>query len=406
MLYSKSGNPSISLVEGHQTQVTDLAPVVPYSTVLPFTSTALLTKTTQVAWVPINPSDVNYFSTHIKYDLDGNTIVYNSDIIWKANYWNNAWISSNFAGIKVSGVSTSSNTGEVVANQFANDITVLGSINRASLKKDIISKAYSFINQVTPNNGVDTNYQITDLQDFSVNSDGVKLQWGNVLYFGGLNGEVVTLGDIFGANQGELVTGKKTIVIVWGNLYIKSNMYYGNKNSDILWIIVLESPTDPTKWGNVYIDPSVTNVVGNVFADKSLISFNGVAELDGGATFDELKNQLHIYGSVYSENTIGGSRTTPVKCPYYVDSSVCSTSDQAQKYDLNFLRRYFIWWSGAPSKNGKVIGWGTCVWTSCSGGNASFARNIITTTDKYGKYPVVIEYQPLLSTTPPPLFNK
>ena len=55
----------------------------------------------------------------------------------------------------------------------------------------------------------------------------------------------------------------------------------------------------------MYIDPSVTNIVGSVFAEKSVISYDGTKELDGNTSVNTLKNQLHIYGNVFSENTIG-----------------------------------------------------------------------------------------------------
>jgi hypothetical protein len=56
--------------------------------------------------------------------------------------------------------------------------------------------------------------------------------------------------------------------------------------------------------GNIYIDPSVTNIAGTFFAERSVISYNGT-ELDGNTPINILKNQLLIYGNVFSENTLG-----------------------------------------------------------------------------------------------------
>ena len=79
-----------------------------------------------------------------------------------------------------------------------------------------------------------------------------------------------------------------------------------------------------------------------MYADRSLISYNGTNELDGMSPASLLANQLYIQGSVFSENTIGTSQSTPPVCPYYVASSDCTTKNQAMKYDLNFLRKYIL----------------------------------------------------------------
>ena len=54
----------------------------------------------------------------------------------------------------------------------------------------------------------------------------------------------------------------------------------------------------------------------------------------------DFSNQLYILGSLFSENTIGGAREVPKECPYYIAN--CSTADIAQKYDLNYMRRYVL----------------------------------------------------------------
>jgi len=61
-----------------------------------------------------------------------------------------------------------------------------------------------------------------------------------------------------------------------------------------------------------------------------------------------LKNQLYIYGTLFTENTIGASKNIIPVCPYYIDDSVC-TQAEAQKYDLNYIRRYFLTTSGNPA---------------------------------------------------------
>jgi hypothetical protein len=71
----------------------------------------------------------------------------------------------------------------------------------------------------------------------------------------------------------------------------------------MLGIIVLKDKAG--NGGNIYIDPNITNINGTLFAEKSAISYDGTKELDGNTPISTLKNQLLIYGNVFSENTIG-----------------------------------------------------------------------------------------------------
>jgi hypothetical protein len=41
-----------------------------------------------------------------------------------------------------------------------------------------------------------------------------------------------------------------------------------------------------------------------MYADRSLVSYDG-NELNGNTPNSELANQLYIYGSIFTENTIG-----------------------------------------------------------------------------------------------------
>jgi hypothetical protein len=64
----------------------------------------------------------------------------------------------------------------------------------------------------------------------------------------------------------------------------------------------------------VYIHPDVTNVVGTIVVDKTLLSGRKnpsdptkLQTIDDAIpnSYDILRNQLHMYGSVLSENTLG-----------------------------------------------------------------------------------------------------
>lgn len=390
----ESGVPNQVISNGHQTSISGLSP--PFLNTLDTSGHALISKLTRL-WGSAVSNIRLYLSTHISYVLDGKNIAYNGDVLNKPNYWDDNVTSSGITElwVKVIWIVTSVKKSEVINGQFVKDIMSLWNFNKATIKNDIISRIYTIVKNVQAHNG---NFKITDLQDFSpwVN-DGVSLVKGTVLYFGWLDGNTVTLW-----NAVEKVSGKKTIVIVWWNLYIKNDMYYDDKTKDILWMVVLKDENG--KWGNIYIDPNVTNIVWTMVADRSLISYDGIQELDGTHDFDLLKNQLHIYGSLITENTLWGSRLNPAKCPYFETSC---TLEVAEKYDLNFLRRYNLWKNGLPLWWGRVIWWGICSLPTktCAGGNTSFARNITNlATDLNAKYSLVIEYNPLISKVYPPLF--
>jgi hypothetical protein len=118
-----------------------------------------------------------------------------------------------------------------------------------------------------------------------------------------------------------------------------------------------------------------------MYGDKSFISYNG-SEIGAGAATAQLKNQLYIYGTLFTENTIGGS-VNPLRCPYYISDASCDFNT-AKKYDLNFMRRYFIQDDGTPYDNGQSY---------YPSGHTNY------------EFPMIIEYNPNVQNTPPPLFD-
>ena len=166
--------------------------------------------------------------------------------------------------------------------------------------------------------------------------------------------------------------------------------------SSILGVVVQKD--EAGNGGNLYIDPGITNIVGTYIIDGSVMSYDGTSEI-GVGDITTLKNQLYIYGSIVSENTIGGSRMSPLKCPSLLNVS-CTTSAMAQKYDFNYLRRYYLF-GGQPFGDGKVIGGGTCTSTTCSGFQPNLIQKFNAPTEELAKYPVIIEYNPLIRTSSP-----
>jgi hypothetical protein len=155
------------------------------------------------------------------------------------------------------------------------------------------------------------------------------------LYEATSGGQRLSLQDTSGVYT---VSGKRTIVTKGLNVFIRSNIAYDTEGGNLA-IIALKD--DSGQGGNIYIDPSVTNISGFLYADGALVGFDGTDELGAGVGIDKLQNQLYIYGSVISANSLGGATKSPVYCPSIIGNASCDR-DLAQKYDLNFLRRYTL----------------------------------------------------------------
>jgi hypothetical protein len=135
------------------------------------------------------------------------------------------------------------------------------------------------------------------------------------------------------------------------------------------------------KDANFYIDPSVTNLIGVLYAEGSVMSRNasglfyygvpsgGVARGD----IQELKNQLFWQGSIASRNTIAGAGNE--LAPEGIDCLPGDTSlSCAQRYDFDYLRRFTAISNNpvtptesAIANDGSFSG-GGCCGPACGGG--------------------------------------
>lgn len=117
------------------------------------------------------------------------------------------------------------------------------------------------------------------------------------------------------------------------------------------------------------------NVYASIFTD------HGLYAIDGGSPITDSNrsnNQLYIFGTLISGNTVGTSaQSTSEICPDFLGKNNC-TPEQRKQYDLNFLRT----------------------------GPTNFASDIEFTRTHLREYPVVIEYNPKLTSDPPPGFKK
>lgn len=166
------------------------------------------------------------------------------------------------------------------------------------------------------------------------------------------------------------VQDARSLIVEWTDVYI---------NADILLDPAVKKPRaiiamKDASWngGNIYISSNVKNIYASLVAEWSIYSGDSASALynDTKAKVTNLPaNQLYIYGMVISRNTIGWSTTSTVTCPY--TEATCDR-DTAIKYDLNYFRTY-----DKDTTNGSLKIW-------------------------YDDYSLIIEYDPLVLTDPPP----
>ncbi len=324
---------------------------------------------------PVDQDLATYVSSHIVYTLNWKTIVYNGNTINKPRYVDGtSLVNTRLVWLKVLGKIQSKNQQDITTNQSGTDLYAIGNNPKANLKEQIRKS----VADITRNANKTPSWVVTNLSwnTWNTSQVGTKLMNGRVLYFWDVNG-----GNINIWNGSDLIASwVKTIVIEWWNAYIRNNISINSQANDMLGIIILEDQNG-NGW-NLYIDPNVTNISATIYADKSLISYNGTEEIWSSAATSELKNQLYIHGTLFTENTIWGS-INPLRCPYYIEESNCDFN-AAKKFDLNFTRRYFV------QENWIPYDWGQSYYPDSS---------------THYEYPMVIEYNPNIQNTPPPLFD-
>jgi hypothetical protein len=148
------------------------------------------------------------------------------------------------------------------------------------------------------------------------------------------------------------IANKRTIIVKDGRVTIAWNLNTnGTTNGQLLivsvteqWLdnieIINENTDEDKQKGWITIKQDVTNIDAFLLAQWPLVSSN-VSDNNVFKSYDfnnKLLNQLHIFGSVFSLNTIGGSKTW--ECPYI--EKTCSILNTAKIYDLSFLRRYAL----------------------------------------------------------------
>jgi hypothetical protein len=173
--------------------------------------------------------------------------------------------------------------------------------------------------------------------------------------------------------------GKRTLIVKDGDVTIENDLL--NPSGKPIAIIAI-TENDRSK-GNIRIKPSVKNLEVSLYADGTVLSWNGVTNVaDDPSTGPD---QLYLHGTLISNNTIGGSSVTPARCPVLMTDSC--TAAEAKKWDLNFFRFY----QKDPDGAGPLTGVGTAATGVPPSG-----------TD----YPFIIRFDPKIISDPPPGFGK
>jgi hypothetical protein len=236
-------------------------------------------------------------------------------------------------GVQATGIVTGENIYETMQGREFQTITSPG---LANLKKQMRDNAAELTRNITACSTP------TELPKLEENGSCVKTDTYNntIVAVYGPQGDMLTLGN--GSNIVVPKNVRYTLIVRGGaDIFIKNNIVYDpTDTTGSFGIIVLAD--DKGIGGNVYIDPSVTNMVGLLYAEGSIMSSDDGVKLyylNPATDSSKLNNQLYWQGSIVSKNTIGGaaSKTKPegVSCGTITDQSVC-----AQAYDLDYLRRF------------------------------------------------------------------
>lgn len=130
-------------------------------------------------------------------------------------------------------------------------------------------------------------------------------------------------------------TSKQIYIFEW-DIVIKKDIW---SKTDKPKVFIALKKSDGTG-GNIWIDPSVKDIIASLIADGSIFSGTWPSNYQ---TPDPTDNQLYVYGSVMSNNTVGGKWLN--RCPKSIPS--CGTSGN---YDFENFR----WFNGTPANKAST----------------------------------------------------
>ncbi len=187
-------------------------------------------------------------------------------------------------------------------------------------------------------------------------------------YYQGGPGTLLTIGD--GSDLSAPPVPYTLIVEGGADVKIDSNLYYDpdDTRASIGIIVIAENIG---QGADVYVSPAVTNIVGTLYAEGSVLSGAPDTLYYGGGSgnVQDLKNQLYWKGSIASRNTIGGTGQEPVRVPEGVECLDGDTDTScAQRYDFDYMRRFTAVVDGGESTvaGGGLFSGGGCCGTGCA----------------------------------------
>ncbi len=191
----------------------------------------------------------------------------------------------------------------------------------------------------------------------SPSKDCTQIINGETISF--IDGNATIACDLLGDNICH-IANKRSIIVKNGSLYVKSNITTIKAGAQtagqlFLWVmndagltnvtVNVNNPTitDASYKGWLFIDPRITNIDAFLFAQGPMVSYSdnpSYSVFYGWNTVSaksntQLRNQLHIMGSLLTLNKIGEANTP--KCPYIVANC---TTDTAPIFDLINFRNF------------------------------------------------------------------
>lgn len=330
-------------------------------------------------------------STHFDYQLDGKKILYNGDIIGKMSYHGTSHDAGVQVGVKILGNANLKHLHVLLEGQTDNLGNPVSTDIATSTRNEVVRSVLLALRNVKKIKTTDNIHSVWSIPGAGNSATSALVSHGatDSILLIEKNDGTVTL-------SAEEISGRRTVVVRGANLYITKNMFYKD-NDSVLGVVVQKN--EQWQGGNLYIHPSITNIVGAYVLDGSVINYDGTQEI-GIGNIQLLKNQLHIYGMLVAHNTIGWARTLSPFCPSILNISNCSL-ENAQKYDLNYLRRYYLY-NGVPFGWAKVIGGGKINANKrVEGADTRLIQRFNNAMDNLAQYPVIIEHHPLLIHKPP-----
>ena len=185
-----------------------------------------------------------------------------------------------------------------------------------------------------------------------VNLDDITFPGGDVVVVKGAN-LILGNGDGTKGDDIKAPSGKKTIIVVDGNVLLEDNLRYNN-SLDSLGVITYNTVQNRAdgQWpdtGHLFVDEKVKHFVGSHYLDGSLISLtsddfddvgNGSKPASTLIYQGEKENQLVLEGVVWSNNTLGGSLISSGNYISPWHNEGVADNGIARLFDLHFVRRY------------------------------------------------------------------